>query len=48
MNWLAGDYHGDGRDDLAAAFPDGGQISIDVHAARGPGKILLPLVVSDY
>ncbi len=48
MVWLAGDYDGYGRDDLAAAFPDGGQISIDVYAARGPGKVFLPLVMSDY
>jgi hypothetical protein len=35
QKWLAGDFDGDGRADLANVFGDLGQISIDVHRSTG-------------
>ncbi|UBF30433.1 matrixin family metalloprotease (plasmid) [Kovacikia minuta CCNUW1] len=35
QQWLAGDFNGDGRDDLAKAFNDNGLASIDVHPSTG-------------
>ena len=35
MRWFAGDFDGDGKDDLGAEWPDAGGISIDVHASTG-------------
>ena len=35
QKWLAGDFDGDGRTDLANVFGDLGQISIDVHRSTG-------------
>jgi hypothetical protein len=35
QKWLAGDFNGDGKADLANVFNDGGQISIDVHVSTG-------------
>jgi hypothetical protein len=35
QKWLAGDFDGDGRTDLANIFDDFGQISIDVHLSTG-------------
>ncbi|MDZ8110087.1 MAG: S8 family serine peptidase [Nostoc sp. DedQUE12a] len=35
QKWLAGDYNGDGRDDLANVFNDANQASIDVHLSSG-------------
>ncbi|MFM7676617.1 MAG: S8 family serine peptidase [Synechococcus sp.] len=37
QQWVAGDFNGDGRDELAKAFTDGGQASIDVHLSNGTG-----------
>ncbi|BAY27612.1 hypothetical protein NIES2100_74370 [Calothrix sp. NIES-2100] len=37
QKWLAGDFNGDGKDDLAKAFDDGGLASIDVHLSNGGG-----------
>jgi hypothetical protein len=31
QQWLAGDFNGDGKDDVAKAFNQGGLGSIDVH-----------------
>ena len=31
QQWLAGDFNGDGKDDLAKAFTDAGLASMDVH-----------------
>ena len=35
QQWLAGDFNGDGRDDLAKAFSDSGQANLDVHLSNG-------------
>ncbi|WP_392532062.1 S8 family serine peptidase [Nostoc sp. C117] len=35
QKWLAGDFNGDGKEDLANVFNDGGQASIDVHLSNG-------------
>lgn len=35
QKWLSGDFNGDGRTDLAKAFKDGGNTSIDVHLSVG-------------
>ncbi|MDF5707130.1 MAG: S8 family serine peptidase [Nostoc sp. S4] len=35
QKWLAGDFNGDGRDDLANVFNDANQASIDVHLSSG-------------
>ncbi|MBD2613143.1 S8 family serine peptidase [Nostoc punctiforme FACHB-252] len=35
QKWLAGDFNGDGRDDLANVFNDANQASIDVHLSNG-------------
>ncbi|WP_121971033.1 hypothetical protein [Leptolyngbya sp. BC1307] len=35
QQWLSGDFDGDGKDDLAKAFTDGGLASIDVHRSEG-------------
>ncbi len=35
MLWFAGDFNGDGRDDLATLWNDAGQISMDVHVSTG-------------
>ncbi|MBN4005224.1 matrixin family metalloprotease [Nostoc sp. LPT] len=35
QQWLSGDFNGDGKDDLAKAFNDGGLASIDVHLSSG-------------
>jgi hypothetical protein len=35
QKWLVGDFNGDGRDDLAKAFNDGGLASIDTHVSNG-------------
>ncbi|WP_445635478.1 Peptidase S8/S53 domain-containing protein [Nostoc sp. DSM 114161] len=35
QKWLAGDFNGDGRDDLANVFNDTNQASIDVHLSNG-------------
>jgi len=35
QKWLAGDFNGDGRDDLANVFNDANQASIDVHVSSG-------------
>jgi hypothetical protein len=40
QRWLAGDFDGDGHDDLATVFDDDGQISIDVHGSTGSGFAL--------
>ena len=37
QQWLVGDFNGDGKDDLAKAFTDGGLASIDVHLSNGSG-----------
>jgi serralysin len=33
QQWLAGDFNGDGKDDLAKVFEEGGKASIEVHLA---------------
>ncbi len=38
--FLAGDFNGDGKSDIAYLFNDGGSISIDVHAAVGNNFVL--------
>ncbi|MFN6561598.1 MAG: S8 family serine peptidase [Nostoc sp. ChiSLP01] len=35
QKWLAGDFNGDGKDDLANVFNDANQASIDVHLSDG-------------
>ncbi|MBD2412832.1 S8 family serine peptidase [Nostoc calcicola FACHB-3891] len=35
QKWVAGDFNGDGLDDLAKVFGDAGQASIDVHVSNG-------------
>jgi Ca2+-binding RTX toxin-like protein len=35
QQWLAGDFNGDGKDDMAKSFIDGGLASIDVHLSNG-------------
>jgi len=35
QQWLAGDFNGDGKDDMAKAFTDGGLASIDAHLSNG-------------
>jgi hypothetical protein len=35
QQWLAGDFNGDGKDDVAKAFNDGGLGSVDVHVSNG-------------
>ncbi|WP_099072070.1 S8 family serine peptidase [Nostoc linckia] len=35
QKWLAGDFNGDGRDDLANVFNEANQASIDVHLSNG-------------
>jgi Subtilase family len=35
QKWLAGDFNGDGIDDLANVFNDSGKASIDVHLSNG-------------
>ncbi|MFN6517343.1 MAG: S8 family serine peptidase [Nostoc sp. CreGUA01] len=35
QKWLAGDFNGDGRDDLVNVFNDANQISINVHISNG-------------
>jgi hypothetical protein len=37
QKWIAGDFNGDGRDDLANVFNDNGPASIDVHLSDGAG-----------
>src|SRR6266511_2018837 len=37
--WLAGDFNGDGRVDLANVFNDGGYATIDVHVSTGSGFV---------
>ena len=37
QKWVVGDFNGDGKDDLAKAFTDGGLASIDVHLSTGSG-----------
>ncbi|TRU22926.1 MAG: VCBS repeat-containing protein [Microcystis aeruginosa Ma_QC_B_20070730_S2] len=37
QQWVVGDFNGDGKDDLAKAFTDGGLASIDVHISNGSG-----------
>ncbi len=34
QKWLAGDFNGDGKDDLANVFNEANQVSIDVHSAN--------------
>ena len=35
QQWLVGDFNGDGFDDLAKAFNDSGEASLDVHLSNG-------------
>ncbi|MES2674363.1 MAG: M12 family metallopeptidase [Pseudomonadota bacterium] len=35
QKWVAGDFNGDGKDDLAKVFDDAGQADIDVHISSG-------------
>lgn len=35
QQWVVGDFNGDGRSDLAKAFVDGGNASLDVHLSSG-------------
>ena len=35
QQWLSGDFDGDGKDDLAKSFAEGGLASIDVHRSNG-------------
>ncbi|WP_271782300.1 M12 family metallopeptidase [Aquimarina algiphila] len=37
QKWLSGDFNGDGKDDYAKVFDDGGYASIDVHLSTGSG-----------
>ena len=37
QKWLAGDFDGDGKDDMGKAFNDGGLASIDFHISNGKG-----------
>ncbi|MDB9448708.1 FG-GAP repeat domain-containing protein [Dolichospermum circinale] len=37
QKWLAGDFNGDGKDDMAKVFNDGGLATIDVHLSSGQG-----------
>jgi RHS repeat-associated protein len=37
--FLAGDFNGDGKSDIAYLFNDGGAVSIDVHASTGSGFV---------
>ncbi|WPB75773.1 RICIN domain-containing protein [Archangium violaceum] len=37
QKWIAGDFNGDGTDDIANVFNDGGLVSIDVHVSSGSG-----------
>lgn len=36
-SWLAGDFNGDGKTDLAVVWNDGGLASVDVHLSTGSG-----------
>jgi len=40
QKWVAGDFNGDGRADLANIFDDRDQISIDVHLSTGSGFVV--------
>jgi hypothetical protein len=40
QKWLAGDFNGDGRADLANVFKDNNLISIDAHLSTGSGFVL--------
>ncbi len=33
--WMAGDFNGDGKDDIAKVFPENGYSSLDVHISNG-------------
>jgi Subtilase family len=35
QKWLAGDFNGDGKEDLANVFNDAGKASVDVHLSNG-------------
>jgi hypothetical protein len=35
QKWMAGDFNGDGKDDVAKVFDDGGGITTDVHLSTG-------------
>ncbi|HEX5753732.1 MAG TPA: RICIN domain-containing protein [Archangium sp.] len=35
QKWIAGDFNGDGYDDIANVFGEGGLVSIDVHVSSG-------------
>lgn len=37
QKWIAGDFNGDGKDDIANVFGEGGLVSIDVHVSSGSG-----------
>ncbi|WCN11608.1 S8 family serine peptidase [Marinomonas mediterranea] len=39
QQWVTGDFNGDGYDDIAKAFNDGGKGSIDVHVSNGNGSL---------
>ncbi|ACL67074.1 hypothetical protein A2cp1_3748 [Anaeromyxobacter dehalogenans 2CP-1] len=39
QKWLAGDFNGDGRTDLANVFYDGGYSTVDVHVSTGSGFV---------
>jgi hypothetical protein len=43
MRWFVADCNGDGRDDLASPWDDGGMISINVHVAVTKYIVYLPL-----
>ncbi|WP_255452687.1 M12 family metallopeptidase [Aquimarina sp. RZ0] len=40
QKWVTGDFNGDGKDDFAKVFNDGGKASIDVHLSTGTGFIM--------
>jgi hypothetical protein len=40
QKWLAGDFDGDGRADLANVFDEQGQVSIDVHMSTGSSFVV--------
>ena len=43
QRWLAGDFNGDGHDDLANVFDDRGLASIDVHLSTGAAFTFVPV-----
>lgn len=40
MDWMVGDFNGDGKDDLMKVWNQDGYLSVDVHVSTGSGFVL--------